>query len=77
MAFSEETKETARLNAGGKCVCSRKTCTHHTGRCNATLTADNYHAHHKTAVASGGNDTLSNCEALCIRCHKNTITYGN
>jgi cytochrome c553 len=34
------------------------------------------HAHHKTAVASGGSDNASNGEALCIRCHQNTGTYG-
>ena len=35
-----------------------------------------WEAHHKTAAASGGSDTLSNCEILCIPCHKNTRTYG-
>ncbi len=75
MAFSEETINEAWRNAGGRCECTRKTCTHHTGRCNAILTRYNkWHAHHKVAVAAGGNDTVSNCEALCIPCHENTIT---
>jgi 5-methylcytosine-specific restriction endonuclease McrA len=76
MAFSEETKNAAWRRAGGKCECTRN-CAHHRGRrCNAALTAYNWHAHHKTALASGGDDSLSNCEALCIPCHKNTGTFG-
>jgi 5-methylcytosine-specific restriction endonuclease McrA len=43
--------------------------------CPAKLTG-NWHAHHVTAVASGGSDALSNCEALCIPCHESTQTYG-
>lgn len=75
MAFSEETKDTARLNAGSKCECTRN-CSHHKGRrCNAPLTAGRWHAHRRTAVASGGKDTVSNCEALCIPCHENTGTF--
>jgi len=37
MAFSQETKDQAYHRAGGKCECTRSTCSHHTGRCNATL----------------------------------------
>lgn len=76
MAFSEGTKNAAWHRAGGKCECTRKTCKHHSGRCNAALTAYKWHAHHKTAIAAGGDDSLSNCEALCITCHENTRTYG-
>jgi 5-methylcytosine-specific restriction protein A len=76
MAFSRETTDAAWNRAGGKCECTRKICTHHTARCNAPLSAGKWHAHHKTAVASGGDDSLSNCEGLCIPCHKNTQTYG-
>lgn len=75
MAFSETTKETARANAGYKCECTRRSCGH-TGRCNTYLAAGRWHAHHRTALASGGSDALSNCEALCIPCHENTPTYG-
>lgn len=32
--------------------------------------------HHKVAQSSDGDDTLSNCEFLCIDCHKNTGSYG-
>ena len=76
MAFSEDTKNAAWRRAGGKCECTRSVCSHHAGRCNESLTAGNWHAHHKTAEIIGGSDNLSNCEALCIRCHKNTRTYG-
>ena len=74
MAFSQDTKDAALLRAGVKCECTRTTCGHHIGRCYATL--DEWHAHHMTAVSSGGSDILSNCEALCVPCHENTGTYG-
>jgi hypothetical protein len=77
MAFSQETKDAAFRRAGGQCECSRISCTvHRTLRCTTLLTAGRWHAHHKTAVASGGSDALSNCEALCIPCHEQTQTYG-
>jgi 5-methylcytosine-specific restriction endonuclease McrA len=75
MAFSEETKEKARKNAGYTCECTRK-CEHHLGgRCGTYLAAGTWHAHHKTPLAAGGSDALSNCEALCIPCHEKTGTY--
>jgi hypothetical protein len=76
MAFSEETKSAAWRRAGGKCECTRTVCTHHRGRCNAELSAGKWHAHHKTAEDAKRDDSLSNCEALCIPCHENTRTYG-
>jgi 5-methylcytosine-specific restriction endonuclease McrA len=76
MAFSEETKQAAKERSKGQCECTRLTCTvHSTVRCPAKLTGK-WHAHHKTAVSSGGTDALSNCEALCIPCHEQTQTYG-
>ncbi len=75
MAFSEAVKEAARQRAGGRCECTMKGCSHHTGRCNAQLRGD-WHAHHRTAVASGGDDTVGNCVAMCIPCHQNTRTFG-
>ncbi len=33
-----------------------------------------WEAHHKVAVASGGQDILSNCKVLCLDCHKKTYT---
>jgi len=77
MAFSQETKQAAFIRAGGQCECRRLSCTEHTSiRCTTKLTAGRWHAHHKTAEASGGSDSLSNCEALCIPCHEQTPTYG-
>jgi hypothetical protein len=77
MAFSAETKQAALARAGHQCECKRLACTvHATIQCTAKLRMGNWHAHHKTAVASGGSDTLSNCEALCIPCHEQTQTYG-
>jgi 5-methylcytosine-specific restriction endonuclease McrA len=78
MAFSEETKQAAYKRAGGRCECRRLACTvHKTVHCGAgPLASGDWHAHHKTAVASGGSDALSNCEVLCIPCHKQTQTYG-
>jgi 5-methylcytosine-specific restriction endonuclease McrA len=77
MAFSEETKQAAFQRAGGKCECRRLSCrVHSTVYCGVILARGQWHAHHKTAVAAGGQDTLSNCEILCIPCHKSTQTYG-
>ena len=76
MAFSEDTKGRAFRRAGGRCECTRISHRHPGGRCNAVLTPGNWHAHHRTAVDAGGDDSLSNCEALCIPCHQNTGTYG-
>jgi HNH endonuclease len=75
MAFSQTTKEAAYRRAGGRCECTMRTCSHHTGRCNATLRGG-WHAHHKTSVAAGGDDDLGNCLAMCVTCHRNTATYG-
>ncbi len=75
MPFPQSVRDAAYKRAGGKCECARKTCSHHTGRCNATLYGK-WEAHHITADSSGGPDTLSNCEALCEKCHKNTGSFG-
>jgi len=75
MAFSQETKEAAYQRAGGRCECTMKGCSHHTGRCTATLRGG-WHAHHRTSQAAGGSDSLSNCQAMCVTCHRNTGTYG-
>lgn len=85
MAFSESTILAAWKRADGKCECGRVSCGHGYARCNKQLSwnargndyaSGGWEAHHKTAVASGGSDSLSNCEILCMACHKNTSTYG-
>jgi 5-methylcytosine-specific restriction protein A len=78
VAFNETTKQAALRRAGGQCECRRLSCSEHpaTYRCQTRLAAGRFHFHHKTAVASGGDDSLSNCEVLCIPCHERTQTYG-
>lgn len=68
MAFSEATKEQALASAGNRCECVRASHLH-SGRCTTTLTKTSAECHHKTAVASGGGDGISNCEVLCHACH--------
>lgn len=75
MAFSLETRQAALKRAGYRCECNRLLCSHY-GRCTTLLAPGRWHAHHKTAVSVGGSDALSNCEALCIPCHENTLSYG-
>lgn len=64
------------LRARGRCECRRTTCDHPV----ASLLSDqctrrliDWEAHRKVA---GGEYVLSNLEALCGPCHKNTATYG-
>ena len=85
MAFSKSIVEAAWRRSGGKCECGRSTCGHGY-RCSKALNwfergndkaSGGWEAHHKVAVDSGGGDTLSNCEILCIPCHKNTVPTEN
>lgn len=71
MAVSNVTRRALYNRAGGRCECTMKVCSHHTGRCTHGLYS--WEAHHRTA---GGPDTLSNLIAMCATCHKNTRTYG-
>ena len=84
MAFSQSVIDQAWRRSSGKCECIRSQH-YHSGRCNKPLNYANrgkdasvggWEAHHKTSVASGGSDVLSNCEILCMDCHKKTQTYG-
>lgn len=78
--FPDSVVEEAWQRSGGKCECTRTTHGHH-GRCNATLYKSRrgyegyggWEAHH---INANGPATLSNCEILCIECHKKTQTYG-
>ena len=85
MAFSDAVVRAAWQRAGGRCECGRSSCGHGPWRCGKVLNwysrgndyaSGGWEAHHKIAVSSGGADTLSNCEILCISCHKNTGSYG-
>lgn len=84
MAFSDTTVKAAFSRADGRCECSRKTCGH-LSKCGKKLNWTNrgkdyasggWEAHHITAVSSGGSDSLSNCQILCMNCHKNTKSFG-
>lgn len=69
MAFSNETTKNAWIRARGRCEnCSKVLQFGRRG--------NQWHAHHKHSVNAGGKDYLSNCEILCISCHKKTYTYG-
>ena len=72
MAFTEQTVWTAFVRSGGRCECSRQGHGH-VGRCTRTFGWNDrggyWQAHHRHAVASGGGDSLSNCEVTCTHCH--------
>lgn len=85
MAFSDSVIRAAWQRAEGRCECGRTSCGHGPWRCGKKLSWNargmdsaigGWEAHHKVAVSSGGSDTLSNCEILCIPCHKKTRSYG-
>ena len=85
MAFSNATVLAAWQRAGGRCECGRSNCGHGPWRCGKVLNwnsrgkdyaSGGWEAHHKVPVYLGGSDTLSNCQILCIPCHKNTPSYG-
>jgi len=83
--FPEEELKKALASAGGRCECRRTNpdCLrrHYGARCPVdgfTLwnRGERWHAHHRTSQEAGGKDIASNCEILCIPCHKATRTYG-
>lgn len=38
---------------------------------------DGFHMHHVKGHADGGQTVLTNCKALCPKCHKETHSRGN
>lgn len=83
--FPDDVVSAALKRANGRCECTRtnKDCLkkHNYRRCyESGFTLKNRgtrgETHHKTSQAAGGQDTLSNCEILCVDCHKATRTYG-
>jgi len=83
MIFSVETKDAAYKRSGGRCECTRQhayinNAPHHVGRCpNRFPPNGNWEARHTLASASGGDDSLSNCEVLCPKCYQLAQHYGN
>jgi hypothetical protein len=71
MSFSDSVKAAALKRSGGRCECARRDHPDHPARRCATLVSDeNAWYFHRTAESSGGNDSLFNCEVLCIACHE-------
>ena len=75
MAFPDSVKDQAFQRSGGRCECRRETHGHY-GRCSTTVTRHGAQYHHIIAESKHGPDTLSNCEVLCVPCHKKTQSYG-
>lgn len=78
MAFTEATKDLAYRRSGGRCECERIHHPHWGSRCSTTFSryGGQWEAHHITAQSSDGHDGISNCEVLCLACHKQTQSYG-
>lgn len=82
MGFPQTVIEQAFIRSGGRCECTRQHtgqfATHHGGRCPTQFTyaGHAWEAHHVTAQSVGGADTLSNCQILCLTCHRLTDSYG-
>jgi len=89
--FPESVVKEAWKRAGGSyppapAYCECKRSEHgHSGRCNKQLVWENrgkegergaWEAHHTVSQEKGGEPILSNCEILCLDCHKKTKTYG-
>lgn len=70
--FPQSVKTLALIRAGLQCECVRRH-PHHFVRC-ANRTGLEFH--HKTAEVLGGGNSLSNCEVLCVPCHRLTPSYG-
>lgn len=75
MPFSDNVKDQAFRRSGGQCECRRSTHGH-LGRCPTKISRHGAEYHHVVADSAGGADTLSNCEALCVSCHRKTQSYG-
>jgi len=75
MSFDINTKIAAYKRANGRCERCRRLCRVVTTEYGGVSFPDS-EFHHITSVQAGGHDGLSNCEHLCIDCHKNTKSYG-
>ncbi len=74
MPFPDSVKAAALARSGGRCECLRKEHKGHpTGRCATEITSANSEYRYKTAEQSGGNDSLFNCEALCVSCYEQAM----
>ncbi len=83
--FPKSEVEKALASAGNRCECEKtnEDCLkrHDRVRCSVSnLTMGSrgtrWQTHHRTSQNAGGKDIASNCQILCIPCHKTTRTYG-
>jgi hypothetical protein len=73
VGITKELRRRVYHRALGRCECVVESCSHHVGRCNATLRRD-WHVHHRTA---DGPDALSNLVAMCETCYENARRLRN
>ena len=77
VSFSDAIKRAAFRRSGGRCECRRASHKHPFGRClSFFLTSRSAEYHHVHADSRGGGGGLSNCEVLCVSCHRRTDSYG-
>ncbi|MBN2380475.1 hypothetical protein JXM67_11810 [candidate division WOR-3 bacterium] len=83
MPFSDAVIKEAWKRSGGKCECTRGTHGH-AGRCPNILVWEakgnytqpgSWDAYHSVPEASGGPDSIDNCEIMCSRCIRMTAAY--
>jgi len=83
-SFPDDVVRKAWLRAGTRCECKRTTHKWHVGRCVQNLswrdggkeTIVGWEAHHKVSQDKGGEDSLENCEILCMACYKAVTSPG-
>jgi hypothetical protein len=69
--FSKETRRAALKRSGGLCEATGKVYGLEPGqRCNAKLMYGVEFDHYPIRAADGGSADLSNCVAVCKKCHK-------
>jgi 5-methylcytosine-specific restriction endonuclease McrA len=65
LEFTRKTKEARRDLSGLLCEAVWET-----GRCNSPLVSGNIEYHHDVEAERGGDNSLENCRAVCVKCHK-------
>jgi hypothetical protein len=69
--FSKEVKRAALRRSKGQCEAKGSTYGFPRGvRCNANLAYGVEYDHFPVRAADGGPDDLSNCAAVCVKCHR-------
>lgn len=69
MSFNEETMHEAFERSGGRCECTRQSCSqHYMTRCSNRVTTVTAQYHRRKDHPLNGADALNNCEVLCMDC---------